>query len=205
RAGCSGSSPGPSGRGGASAGPAATGSRKRAGRATRRRTPPSSERDVLEALGARERELVDFARNLVATPSPNPPGDERQVAELSRSEMAKLGYSAIRTVAMEPTRPNVVGDVVGKRMGHILMFNGHIDTKPTGDVSQWATGPYDPVVREGRLHGLGSADMKGAVAAMVYAGAALAEVGAPAGTLRVVLTADEENGSLFGARFLAGQ
>ena len=160
---------------------------------------------MLRALAARESDLVEFARNLVATPSPNPPGDERQVAELSRSEMAKLGYSAIRTVAMEPTRPNVVGDVVGKRMGHILMFNGHIDTKPTGDVSQWATGPYDPVVREGRLHGLGSADMKGAVAAMVYAGAALAEVGAPAGTLRVVLTADEENGSLFGARFLAGQ
>jgi acetylornithine deacetylase/succinyl-diaminopimelate desuccinylase-like protein len=160
---------------------------------------------VLRALAARERDLVEFARNLVATPSPNPPGDERQVAELSRSEMARLGYSAIRTVAMEPARPNVVGDVVGKRMGHILMFNGHIDTKPTGDVSQWATGPYDPVVREGRLHGLGSADMKGAVAAMVYAGAALAEVGVPAGTLRVVLTADEENGSLFGARFLAGQ
>jgi acetylornithine deacetylase len=106
---------------------------------------------------------------------------------------------------MEPTRPNVVGDVVGKRTGHILMFNGHIDTKPTGELSEWATGPYDPVIREGRLHGLGSADMKGAVAAMVYAGAALAEVGVPQGTLRVVLTADEENGSLFGARFLAGQ
>ncbi|TMD88008.1 MAG: M20 family metallopeptidase [Chloroflexi bacterium] len=176
----------------------------------RRRTPPSKraetagERDVLHALAARERELVDFARNLVATPSPNPPGDERKVAELSRSEMARLGYSAIRTVAMEPTRPNVVGEVLGKDTGQILMFNGHIDTKPTGDISQWATGPYDPVIRDGRLHGLGSADMKGAVAAMVYAGAALAEVGATHGTLRVVLTADEENGSRFGARFLAG-
>lgn len=177
----------------------------------RRRTPPSKraetarERDVLHALAARERDLVDFARNLVATPSPNPPGDERQVAELSRIEMARLGYSAIRVVAKEPTRPNVVGEVVGEHTGQILMFNGHIDTKPTGDISQWATGPYDPVIRDGRLHGLGSADMKGAVAAMVYAGGALAEVGAPQGSLRVVLTADEENGSLFGARFLAGQ
>ncbi len=177
----------------------------------RRRTPPSKraetarERDVLDALAARERDLVDFARNLVATPSPNPPGDERQVAELSRIEMARLGYSAIRVVAKEPTRPNVVGEVVGKQTGRILMFNGHIDTKPTGDISQWPTGPYDPVIRDGRLHGLGSADMKGAVAAMVYAGAAVAEVGTPQGSLRVVLTADEENGSLFGARFLAGQ
>lgn len=178
--------------------------------ATRRRTPPSKpaktarERDVLLALAARERELVKFARDLIATPSPNPPGDERQVAERARGEMAELGYASIREVAMEPTRPNVVGEVTGKRKGPVLMFNGHIDTKPAGDVAQWAIGPYDPVIRSGRLHGLGATDMKGAVAAMVYAGAALAEVGAPAGTLRVVLTADEEAGSRFGARFLAG-
>src|SRR6266704_3247286 len=119
--------------------------------------------------------------------------------------MARLGYSAIRVVAKEPTRPNVVGEVVGEHTGQILMFNGHIDTKPTGDISQWATGPYDPVIRDGRLHGLGSADMKGAVAAMVYAGGALAEVGAPQGSLRVVLIADEEAGSRYGARFLAGR
>ena len=105
---------------------------------------------------------------------------------------------------MEPARPNIVGEVVGSRKGPVLMLNGHIDTKPAGDIAQWAIGPYDPVIRDGRLNGLGSADMKGAVAAMVYAGAALAEVGAPAGTLRVVLTADEEAGSHFGARFLAG-
>ena len=85
------------------------------------------------------------------------------------------------------------------------MFNGHIDTKPTGDLSEWSPGPYDPVIRDGRLSGLGSADMKGAVAAMVHAGSALIETGAPPGTLRVVLTADEEAGSRYGARFLAGR
>lgn len=119
--------------------------------------------------------------------------------------MARLGFAAIREVALEPTRPNVVGEVVGKATGRVLMFNGHTDTKPVGDASQWTIGPYDPVIRDGRLFGLGSADMKGAVAAMVYAGAAIAEVGAPPGTLRVVLSADEENGSRFGASFLAGR
>lgn len=177
----------------------------------RRRTPPSRrpqtrrERDVLQALATRERALVEFAQDLVAIPSPNPPGDERQVAQRARSEMARLGYSAIREIAMDPTRPNVAGEIVGKEKGPVLMLNGHIDTKPPGDIGQWVIDPYDPVIRDGRLNGLGSADMKGAVAAMVYAGAALAEAGAPAGTLRVVLTADEEAGSRFGARFLAAQ
>jgi acetylornithine deacetylase len=106
---------------------------------------------------------------------------------------------------MEPSRPNVVGEVVGNGVGAVLMLNGHIDTKPVGDVSEWSIGPFDPVVRDGRLNGLGSTDMKGAVAAMVYAGAAIAQVGTPLGTLRIVLTADEEAGSRFGARFLAGR
>jgi acetylornithine deacetylase/succinyl-diaminopimelate desuccinylase-like protein len=178
----------------------------------RRRTPPSSppntarERALLQALAARERELVDFARELVATPSANPPGDERAVARRARDEMARLGYAGIREVALEETRPNLIGEVGGKSTtGASLMFNGHTDTKPPGDLSEWTTGPYDPVIRDGRLYGLGSTDMKGAVAAMVYAGAALAEIGPPPGTLKVVLSADEESGSRFGARFLAGR
>lgn len=177
----------------------------------RRLTPPSSsslairERGVLRVLAAWERDLVGFARQLVATPSPNPPGDERQVAELAESVMTSLGYEHVRTVAMSETRPNVVGEVGATGTGRTLMFNGHLDTKPPGDESEWETGPHDPVIRGGRLYGLGATDMKGAVAAMVYAGAALAEAGALRGKLRVVLTADEEAGSRFGARFLAGR
>src|SRR5207302_7686443 len=118
--------------------------------------------------------------------------------------MKRLGYEGIQTIALEPERPNLVGEIGGG--GQVLMLNGHIDTKPPGDLSEWETGPFDPVIREGRLYGLGSADMKGAVAAMVYAGGAIAEAGGPPnGTLRIVLTADEEAGSRFGARFLAGR
>jgi len=63
---------------------------------------PAREREVLRALAAREHELVELARELVATPSPNPPGDERQVAARARSEMERLGYPDIRVVARDP-------------------------------------------------------------------------------------------------------
>src|SRR2546430_2612095 len=68
----------------------ATGSRTPAAPATRKPTlrPDRSlaavERDVIRSLAAREGELVDLARQLIAAPSPNPPGDERGVAELAR-------------------------------------------------------------------------------------------------------------------------
>ena len=49
------------------------------------------------------------------------------------------------------------------------MLCGHSDTKPVGDASQWRTDPFQPVFSDGKLYGLGSTDMKGAVAAMIYA------------------------------------
>jgi len=168
-----------------------------------RRRSASSEGDVLAWLADREQEIVSLARELVATPSPNPPGDERRVAELVRQAMGALGYGNVRVIAESEERPNVIGEVgQGERS---LILNAHLDTKPPGREEEWRSGPYDPVLRDGRLFGLGSADMKGAVAAMVYAGGALAAAAEPVGTLKVVLTADEEAGSSYGARFLARQ
>ena len=139
----------------------------------------------------------------MAAPSPNPPGDERQVADVARQALEALGYSDVRTVAKAEARPNVVAEVgAGTRS---LALNAHLDTKPPGNEREWETPPYDPVLRDGRLYGLGAADMKGAAAAMIHAGAALAESGALEGTLKLVLSADEEAGSAFGVRFLAGE
>jgi acetylornithine deacetylase/succinyl-diaminopimelate desuccinylase-like protein len=115
--------------------------------------------------------------------------------------MSALGYESIRTLAKADERPNVVGEV--GRGNRSLLLNAHLDTKPPGNEGEWVMSPYDPVVRDGRLYGLGSTDMKGAVAAMVYAGAALAETVELGGKLKVVLVADEEAGSELGARFLA--
>ena len=161
------------------------------------------QRDALRALASYEGELVAFARELIATPSPNPPGDERAVIALARDRMAALGFTNLQTVASAETRPNLVGEIRGGSNDRVLLLNGHVDTKPTGETSEWATNPYDPVLRDGRLYGLGATDMKGAVAAMVYAGAALSQLDAPIGTLKVALTADEEAGSRFGARFVS--
>lgn len=124
------------------------------------------------------------------------------MAELVRQKMATLGFREVRKIAKAEERPNVVGEV---GQGHrSLILNAHLDTKPAGNEEDWETSPYEPVVRDGRLHGLGATDMKGAVAAMVYAAAALAESVELGGTLKVVLSADEEAGSAFGVRFLAG-
>jgi acetylornithine deacetylase/succinyl-diaminopimelate desuccinylase-like protein len=84
-----------------------------------------------------------------------------------------------------------------------LILCGHLDTKPPGELAAWRRDPYGAAVEDGELHGVGSGDMKGAVAAMVFAAAALEACGLGAGSVALVLTADEEAGSRFGARWLA--
>ena len=158
------------------------------------------------AVGAfveeRRDELIEFACQLIAIPSPSPPGSERAVAALVIERLQELGIDDIAVLAREPERPNVVARVSGRDDGPALILNGHLDTKPPGDLSAWATPPWSPTITNGALAGLGSADMKGAVAAMVYAGAAVAATGAR-GTLVLALTADEEAGGAYGARWLA--
>jgi len=86
-----------------------------------------------------------------------------------------------------------------------LWFLGHTDVVPTGPLEDWDTPPFEPVVRDGMLHGRGVADMKGAVAAMVVALEEFAarHPGHP-GQAGLLLTSDEEGVALDGVRRVAG-
>jgi acetylornithine deacetylase/succinyl-diaminopimelate desuccinylase-like protein len=157
---------------------------------------------LVEYLRARQDELLEFARALVATPSPNPPGDERAVAALVVDKLHELGITRVETAGSTEERPNLLAWVGGSG-GPTLILCGHLDTKPPGDLDEWHRDPYGASIEDGELHGVGSGDMKGAVAAMVFAAAALEERGLGSAAVTLVLTADEEAGSRFGSKWLA--
>ncbi len=166
-------------------------------------TRRGAERQVLEFLSARRDEILEFARELIRTPSPNPPGDERAVADLVTQRLTALGITDVERVGAGVERPNLIVRVAGTAPGPRLMLSGHLDTKPAGDLDAWETDPWDPILRDGNLMGLGSGDMKAAVAAMVYTAAAVKEVETRSGDLLVVFTADEEAGSALGSKWMA--
>lgn len=168
-------------------------------------SPAAAERRILAFLAEREPEILEFARDLIRTPSPNPPGDERAVADLVTARLRELGVTEVERLGARPERPNLVVRLRGSGEGPKLMLSGHLDTKPPGDLDAWETDPWDPVLRNGELVGLGSGDMKAAVAAMVYTLAAVGEAGGFCGELSAVFTADEEAGSTAGSKWLAGQ
>lgn len=150
-------------------------------------------------------DLIDTCADLIRIDSQIPPhSDEREVIAFLRERMAELGIGGGEVVGAEAERPNLVTRIAGARDGPALLLNGHVDTKPVGDArSLWRSDPMAPEIRDGHLYGLGAADMKAAVAAMVFAAAAVEASGGAAGDLVLAFTADEEAGASFGSRFLA--
>ena len=113
-----------------------------------------SDSTILNWIQAHEPDLLAFTRDLVATPSANPPGDERAVVERIEDELKKLGLAKAQIIAAEPHRPNMLCRLAGSGPGPTLVFCGHMDTKPAGNLDQWKHDPLDPVVADGKLHGL---------------------------------------------------
>jgi acetylornithine deacetylase len=139
---------------------------------------------------------LSLLHELVSIPSVNPtlvpdaPG-EGAIAEAIAAHMRRIGLDVTRQEAA-PGRPNVIGVLEGRAPGKSLMFCGHIDTVGVEGMDA----PFTPIVRDGRLYGRGSQDMKGGVAAMIDAARVTAERGLARGRLIIAAVADEEYASL---------
>lgn len=86
-------------------------------------------------------------------------------------------------------------------VGPVFAFLGHTDVVPTGDLSAWASPPFEPQIRDGLLYARGAADMKGSVAAMVVALERFVRAHpAHPGVVGLLLTSDEEGEAIHGIR-----
>jgi succinyl-diaminopimelate desuccinylase len=156
------------------------------------------------ALDIHERrvELVDIAAQLVRVPSENPPGSTEAVAKVAAGLLSAPGVD-VEVVASKQPIVNVIARIRGAAPGRRVVYNGHLDTYPIGDASQWSTDPLGGVVKDGRLYGRGAADMKGGIACSILAARLLAERrDAWAGEVVVTLAGDEESMGPHGTQFL---
>ncbi|MCL2497514.1 MAG: YgeY family selenium metabolism-linked hydrolase [Symbiobacteriaceae bacterium] len=113
-------------------------------------------------------EIIVFAGELVRIPSQT--GQEEELAKHIAAKMMHLGYDEVEIDAY--------GSVIG-RVGSgplRIIADAHIDTVAVSDAADWLFNPYAGVIHEGKLYGRGASDMKAAVAAIVYAGAAMKEL-----------------------------
>ena len=110
-----------------------------------------------------DEKVIELAKSLINCQSYS--GHEDKAAEALKTYMKEAGvFDEIETDCYG----NVIGHIKEKSWPEVL-FDGHIDTVPVGNLKDWKHDPFHAVVEDGKLYGRGAADMKGAVAAFTVA------------------------------------
>ena len=161
------------------------------------------------AVDATREEIVSFIQTSVQSPSLA--NNEGPVQELVQNKLDSLGlitrripviFDAIKDHpafcddGFSPnTRVNVIGQWNNDGGGKSLILNGHVDVVPTGPEELWHESPWSGAIKNGKIYGRGSTDMKGGLSAAIFAVQILQKIGfKPNGNVMVQSVVGEESG-----------
>lgn len=117
----------------------------------------------------REGEVIKLCQKLIKAKSYS--GEENLVSEELASFFKENNFDDV----IIDLYGNTIGVIKGKLPGKKIVFDGHMDTVPVGNESDWNYPPFGGEIHDGKIYGRGTSDMKGAVAAMACAAANFAK------------------------------
>lgn len=162
---------------------------------------------LLATIDANREKAIAFLQKMISIPSVT--GDEANIQKFLADYMGKLGLKVDmwetdweqlkKHPAYRPVdrgyegRPNIVATLKGTGGGRSLLLNGHTDVIPVGNGEGWSDDPWSAKIRDGRIYGRGSADMKSGVASHIMAVECLRAAGMrPKGDVLINIVIDEE-------------
>jgi acetylornithine deacetylase len=167
----------------------------------------SQRQKLLEMIDGQREHAVEFLRTLVSIPSVT--GNEGPIQSHLNDYLGKMGLeidmwdmdaeeiqkhpaAAVVTESYEG-RPNIVATRKGTGGGRSLLLNGHTDVIPEGPRESWTDDPWSATVRDNRIYGRGSSDMKSGVSCQILAVQYIEDAGIKLkGDVLVNLVVDEE-------------
>ena len=161
---------------------------------------------VLDRIDENREKSIAFLQKMIAIPSVT--GDEAKIQKFLADHMAALGlkidmwetnwHELKKHPAYRPVdrgyegRPNIVATLKGTGGGRSLLLNGHTDVIPVGG-GRWSDDPWSAKIKNGRIYGRGSADMKSGVASHIMALEGLVAAGVKTkGDIHINVVVDEE-------------
>ncbi|MDR7015766.1 succinyl-diaminopimelate desuccinylase [Acinetobacter sp. 3657] len=138
-------------------------------------------------------DTLELSLQLLRQPSVTPVDHDCQ--NIMAERLAKIGFN------IENLRFEDVDNLWARRgtESPVFCFAGHTDVVPTGQLDAWNSDPFLPSIRDGKLYGRGTADMKTALAAMVVASERfVAKHPNHKGSIAFLITSDEEGPSING-------
>lgn len=140
-------------------------------------------------------DVIALAKNLLSCPSITP--EDANCQKIIADFLAPLGFK-IESLPFGPVKN--LWAKQGKNEP-TLVFIGHTDVVPPGDLTKWQFPPFQPTIHEGKLFARGSADMKSSIAAMMMATQRfLTEKPNHAGSIAFLITSDEEGKAVDGTQ-----
>jgi succinyl-diaminopimelate desuccinylase len=137
-------------------------------------------------------DAILLTKKLLAFNTVNPPGNEGGAAMFLGGVLTENGFK-VEYVPFGENRLHVIAEKGCSEGIPPIVFTGHFDTVPLG-AKAWSVDPFEGEVKDGKLYGRGSSDMKGGLAAMIVAAIRAFEEGAPQQGVRLVFTSGEELG-----------
>lgn len=158
----------------------------------------------MEAVDASREGLVGLLRTLIAFRAESQareathfPEEARRCIAFVSDFLSRLGFEVeswdAGPSATFASHPLVVARLPGTGDGRSIAFNGHIDVVPVGDTGAWSQDPFGGAEVDGRIYGRGATDMKGGIAAAMWATKVLLDGGVrPRGDVFFHIVSDEE-------------
>jgi succinyl-diaminopimelate desuccinylase len=141
-------------------------------------------------------------QSLIRAKSYNPPGTEENVARVILPELERLGFN-IKVVEVVKGRPNIIATLPGEKDHPRLLYYGHMDTMPPGNLDLWKVDPVGAEIIDGIIYGRGACDHKMPIAALITALDAIKSQGVKfKESLVFVCVSDEEMGGTYGMKHL---
>ena len=160
------------------------------------------EQQIVEKINNHQDEIVKLCSDMVKISSENPPGDTTALASFVCGNLESLGLD-FEVFAPQKTMPNIVCRLQGSDPGRRLIYNGHLDTYPSGDSERWQYDPLSGLVVDGKIYGRGVSDMKGGCTASIMSYWFLSQMrDSFKGEIVLTLVSDEETGGKWGAQWL---
>ncbi|MCX7784854.1 MAG: M20 family metallo-hydrolase [candidate division WOR-3 bacterium] len=166
---------------------------------------------IRETIDEASSEMIKLQSELVALPAIGPQnGGQGEVDKanyllkyLNDLSLNVKEYNAPDDSVPSGYRPNLVVRLEGINRNRTIWIMTHLDIVPPGPKDLWQTDPFQAVVKDGKIFGRGTEDNQQEMVASIIAVKVLKSLGlAPNYDVALLLVADEETGSKFGAQYL---
>lgn len=156
---------------------------------------------VIDEVEKQQEELLQLCSSLIQIPSENPPGDSTEISNFITDYLKNCGVELEWHESADKMYNMLASQ--GSPHGKELIYCGHTDVVPAGDLTKWDFNPFSGEIKDGWMLGRGASDMKAGLAGLIFVFGLFKRMNIELpGTLTLAIVPDEETGGEYGVPWL---